>query len=98
MARKSWHLSRRTFLRGAGVSLSLPFMHGMAVGKEQQSLETLPKRAAFIFFPNGVSLPPERDPQFEDWHWFPKGEGRNYEFRTSQAPLTPHRDHISVNI
>jgi len=71
-------------------------MNAMAVGNEQQALKTLPKRAAFIFFPNGVSLPPERDPQHEDWYWFPKGEGRNYEFRTSQKSLNPYRDDISV--
>ena len=35
----------------------------MAVGEEQQAINSLPKRAAFIFFPNGVSLPPEKDPQ-----------------------------------
>ena len=57
MAVKSWHLQRRAFLRGAGVSLALPFMNAMAVGGEQQALQALPKRAAFIFFPNGVSLP-----------------------------------------
>ncbi|MDE0863127.1 MAG: DUF1552 domain-containing protein [Rubripirellula sp.] len=96
MAVKSWHLQRRTFLRGAGVSLTLPFMNAMASGGEQQALESLPKRAAFIFFPNGVSLPPEKDPQHEDWYWFPKGEGKNYEFRTSQASLNPYREDISV--
>jgi len=96
MAMKSWHLPRRTFLRGAGVSLALPFMNAMAVGREQQALKALPKRAAFIFFPNGVSLPPEKDPQHEQWFWFPKGEGRDYEFRTSQQSLNAHRDDISV--
>lgn len=96
MAMKSWHLSRRTFLRGTGVSLALPFMNAMATGSEQQAFNALPKRAAFVFFPNGVSLPPERDPQYEDWFWFPKGEGRNYEFRTSQASLNRFRDDISV--
>lgn len=96
MAMKSWHLPRRTFLRGAGVSLALPFMNAMAVGSEQQALKALPKRAAFIFFPNGVSLPPEKDPQYEQWFWFPKGGGRDYEFRTSQQSLNPHRDDISV--
>ncbi len=93
---KSWHISRRTLLRGAGVSLALPFMNAMAVGKEQQALKTLPKRAAFIFFPNGVSLPSERDPNHEEWFWFPRGEGRDYEFRTSQKDLNPFRDDISV--
>ncbi|MEM7009930.1 MAG: DUF1552 domain-containing protein [Verrucomicrobiota bacterium] len=93
---KSWHLPRRTFLRGAGLSLGLPFMNAMAVGNETKALEELPKRSAFIFFPNGVSLPPENDPQHEDWFWFPKGEGRDYEFRTSQEALNPFREDISV--
>lgn len=96
MADKSWHLQRRTFLRGAGVSMALPFMNAMAVGTESQALNELPKRAAFIFFPNGVSLPPKKDPQHEDWFWFPKGEGRDFEFRTSQAALNPLRDKLSV--
>ena len=96
MAQKSWHLPRRTFLRGAGVSLAVPFLNSMAVGTEQQAIKSLPKRAAFIFFPNGVSLPPEKDPQHDDWFWFPKGQGNDYEFRTSQDSLNPYRDDISV--
>lgn len=96
MAVKSWQLQRRTFLRGAGLSLALPFMNAMAVHGEQQALSELPKRAAFVFFPNGMSLPPENNPQHEDWFWFPKGSGKNYEFRTSQAPLNPLRKDISV--
>ena len=96
MAVKSWHLKRRTFLKGTGVSLAVPFLNSMAVGAEQKTLSALPKRAAFIFFPNGVSLPPEKDPQYEDWFWFPKGEGKDYQFRTSQDALNPYRDDISV--
>lgn len=96
MADKSWQLHRRTFLRGSGISLALPFMNAMAVRGEQQAIENLPKRAAFIFFPNGVSLPSEKDPQHEDWYWFPKGEGKDYKFRTSQDALNPYRDDISV--
>ena len=84
MASKSWHFGRRTFLRGAGVSLGLPFLNAMAGASESKALAALPKRAAFIFFPNGVSLPTEKDPQHEDWYWFPKGEGRNYEFRKAK--------------
>ena len=93
---KSWHLPRRTLLRGASLSLGLPFLNAMAAGKEDKALKQLPKRAAFIFFPNGVSLPPANDPQHEDWYWFPKGEGKDYEFRTSQEALNPYRDDISV--
>ena len=57
MASKSWHFGRRTFLRGAGVPLGLPFLNAMAGASESKALAALPKRAAFIFFPNGVSLP-----------------------------------------
>ena len=96
MASKSWHFGRRTFLRGAGVTLGLPFLNAMAGASEAKALAALPKRAAFIFFPNGVSLPTEKDAQHEDWYWFPKGEGRNYEFRTSQKALNPYREDISV--
>jgi hypothetical protein len=96
MAVKSWQFQRRTFLRGAGVSLALPFMNAMTASGAQKALQALPKRAAFIFFPNGVSLPPAKDPQHEDWYWFPKGEGKSYEFRTSQASLNPYREDISV--
>jgi len=96
MKKKSWHLDRRTFLRGTGVTLGLPFMNAMTANGEQQALKALPKRAAFIFFPNGVSLPPEKDPHHEEWSWFPKGEGSNYRFRTSQESLNPYREDISV--
>ena len=29
MAKKSWHLDRREFLRGSGVALALPFLDAM---------------------------------------------------------------------
>ena len=93
---KSWHLPRRSFLRGTGLSLGLPFLNAMAVGNEAKALKELPKRAAFIFFPNGVSLPPEKDPQHEDWYWFPKGGGKSFEFRKSQEALNPYREDLSV--
>lgn len=97
MKKKSWHLDRRTFLRGVGgISLGLPFLNCMMAHGEEKALKELPRRAAFIFFPNGVSLPGEKDHQFEDWHWFPKGKGRNYEFRKSQDHLNPYRKDISV--
>jgi len=96
MASKSWHFERRTFLRGAGITLGLPFLNAMAGASESKALAALPKRAAFIFFPNGVSLPTEKDPQHEDWYWFPKGEGRNFEFRKSQEALNPYREDLSV--
>lgn len=96
MKQKSWHLDRRTFLRGSGLSLALPFMNAMAVGGEEKALDALPKRAAFIFFPNGCSHPSSETESHEDWYWFPKGAGRDYTFRTSQKYLNPFREDISV--
>ena len=66
MKQKSWHLDRRTFLKGSGRSLALPFMNAMAVGREENALQELPKRAAFIFFPNGCSHP-GKGQAHEEW-------------------------------
>ena len=96
MKKNSWHLDKRTFLKGSGIALALPFMNAMAVGAEEKAVKSLPKRAAFIFFPNGLSLPPEKDDQHEDWYWYPKGEGRNYEFRKIQQALNPYLEDITV--
>ena len=95
MASKSWHFGRRTFLRGAGVTLGLPFLNAMA-GASEAKLSPLCPRGGLHLFPNGVSLPTEKDPQHEDWHWFPKGGGRNFEFRKSQEALNPYREDLSV--
>ena len=44
--RKSWQLDRRTFLRGAGTSLALPWLNGMAWATQRQSL---PPGCVFYF-------------------------------------------------
>ena len=80
----SWHLDRRTFLKGTGVALSLPFLESMALGAGPKTAAELPRRMCCIYFPFGVSLPPEgRDDS--DWNWFPKGEGRDFQFRNTGA-------------
>ncbi len=93
MTRKSWHLDRRTLLQGAGISLALPLMEAM--GGTYASAAT-PVRSCFLFFPNGVSLPPESHDAHQDWYWFPQGDGRDYTFTRSLAPLSPHRNEISI--
>ena len=75
---KSWHLDRRTFLRGTGVALSLPFLNSMALAAGPKT--ALPKRMCCVYFPFGVALPPEGR-EDSDWNWFPKGEGRDFQFR-----------------
>ncbi|MEK6236202.1 MAG: DUF1552 domain-containing protein, partial [Planctomycetales bacterium] len=95
-SKKSWRLHRRELLRGAGgVALGLPFLEGMSWASESKAVEELPKRVACFFFPNGVSLPAEKDPNHKDWHWFPSGEGRDYVLNKSTESLEKHRSEIT---
>ena len=92
MSRKSWHLDRRLFLQGVGVSVGLPYLECMANDK---SAADRPKRFAAVYFPYGVSLP-KPGTEFGDWNWFPSGEGRDFKFNKSLAPLEAHRESLTV--
>ncbi len=94
MAQKSWHLDRRTFLRGTGVAVALPWLESM--GRAADVPKERPKRVCAVYFANGVSLPPEKHEDHEKWHWFPLGEGRDYRFTQTLSPLEPFRDDLSV--
>jgi hypothetical protein len=90
---KSWQIKRRTFLRATGCSLALPWLDAMAApGKRAKQP---PKRFCSMFFPYGVSLPKAED-DLAEWHWFPEGEGRDFQFNKSLAVLEPVRDHVTV--
>jgi hypothetical protein len=94
MPRNSWHLDRRTFLRGAGVSLALPWLEAMA---HATPATPRPKRFCALFFGNGVALPTRNKPDYEDWHWFPHSEGgRDYRLTKSLEPLQPHKGDMTI--
>ena len=87
MSTKSWHLSRRTFLRGAGAAIALPMLDAMVPLRALAS--TAPKapvRLAVMFFPNGV------------WPkaWVPEQVGAGYELPFSLAPLAKLKDQFLV--
>jgi len=67
-------ISRRTFLRGAGAMMSLPWLESIA---SAQNLSQPPLRMAFLFMPNGVR--PD--------YWTPAGDGEDYEFTPHLKPL-----------
>jgi len=97
MSKKSWHLDRRTFLKGLGVSCMLPYLEGMAMTNFTTFAEPLePKRLCFLYFPNGVALPPEESVYHKKWNWFPTEEGRNYSLSQSLTPLEKHRNEMSI--
>ena len=95
MAGPSWHLERRTFLRGAGVSLALPLMDAMIRSGKAAEQAELPRRMCGIYFPFGVSLPPDSHEQSE-WNWFPKGEGKDFRFTNTLSSLESLRRDVTV--
>ena len=95
MSSKSWHLDRRTFLRGLGVAVALPYLEGMGSAL-QGAQAAAPRRLAFVYFPNGCSLPSLDDEKYREWRWFPDGEGADYRFTRVLASLEPFRKDLSV--
>src|SRR6476659_9418349 len=79
-------LSRRTFLRGLGVSMALPWLESFNVwgdtprGNEASS--EAPVRLAVLFAGNG----------FHSKEWWAKGEGKNMELGEVLAPLHDFRE------
>jgi hypothetical protein len=79
------HLPRRTFLRGVGVTLALPFMDSMVPAQTPASTGGVnrPSRFMGIWHPHGAA---------PGW-WHPKGEGKNFEFSFITQPFEPVREH-----
>jgi len=98
MKKKSWHLDRRTFIRGLGVTCMLPYFEsmGMSTPMKDSGSSTAPKRLCYLYFPNGVSMPPLESVEHAKWNWFPIGEGENYTFTKSLASLESHRKEMSI--
>ncbi len=93
MPQASWHLDRRTFLRGAGLSLALPWLEAMSHANQPAAR---PKRFCAIFFGNGVALPSRNSREYQEWHWFPHTEGTDYRLTRSLEPLEPHRRDMTI--
>ncbi|MHC4995876.1 MAG: DUF1552 domain-containing protein, partial [Planctomycetota bacterium] len=94
MTRKSWHLDRRAFLRGSGVTLGLPFLDCMREDVKAAGNDT-PKRLCSVYFPYGASVPAE-DHDDRDWGWFPVREEGGFRYTKVMEPLEGLRDHVSV--
>lgn len=88
---KSWHLDRRTMLRGTGATLALPFLECMA---DSAPASELPKRFCSMYFPYGASTPPDNH-EDRKWGFLPTGEGRDFQLTETLKSLEPLRDQIS---
>ncbi len=81
-------ISRRTALRGLGVSMALPWLEIMGPRRAMgaQATGAPPVRLAFVFMPNGVNYE----------HWEPAGDGAEFTLSSTLEPLAPVRQHLNI--
>jgi Protein of unknown function (DUF1552) len=90
------HVSRRSFLRGVGVSMALPALESLwspqaaAAAANESALAIsrtgAPLRTAFIYVPNGV----------HQKNWWPKAEGKDFELSATLKPLEKVKSEIQI--
>ena len=78
-------LPRRTFLRGMGTAVALPFLDAMTPALAQGARQG-PVRMAFVYVPNGMDMR----------HWNMNYEGKLGALPQTLQPLEPHKDDILV--
>lgn len=86
---RSRSISRRTMLRGLGVTMSLPWLESLPVwGATNAALPTgeAPVRLAVLFSGNG----------YHSKEWWAKGAGSDMELGSVLAPLQAHREKMLV--
>ncbi len=79
-----WLLNRRHFLRGVGAGIALPLLNCM-VPLRAAAATAQPRRAVFVYVPNGVNV--------LTWQ-IPKA-GRDYEFSAPMRSLEKHRANLT---
>jgi hypothetical protein len=77
-------LDRRTFLRGAGATLALPWLDAMVPARGAVALP--PVRSLFVFAPNGMKMD----------EWTPAETGRKVTLPFLLEPLAPVRERVTV--
>jgi hypothetical protein len=87
---KMHRFSRRTFLRGVGVSMALPWMESLAVWgdvtRPSSPASQAPVRLAVLFSGNG----------FHSKEWWAKGSGKKMELGKVLTPLADFREKMLV--
>ena len=85
-------LSRRTVLRGMGVSLALPFLDAMVPALSTAATAAKPvHRYGFFYMPNGVAMN-----HTGVNYWKPTTVGADFEFSPILKPLEPFRNQLTV--
>jgi hypothetical protein len=79
-------LPRRSFLRGMGTAVALPFLDAMAPALAAATTSKPPVRMAFVYVPNGIMMN----------GWNPDYEGKLGELPRILKPLEPYREDITL--
>ncbi len=82
-AAKQSGLTRRTMLRGMGVTMALPWMESLRAWGDDKAAEP-PVRLAVLFAGNG----------FHGREWWAKGEGKGMELGKVLEPLAPFKEKL----
>jgi len=90
------HISRRTLLRGMGVSLALPLLDSMVPAQTplSKTAATPKPRLACIEMVHGAAG--STGEGTNKHYWAPEKEGRDFEWSQSLEPLAPYRDYITI--
>ena len=90
MSTRRWRPSRRTFLRGTGAAIALPWLESMrpamAFADSAPAMPTPPVRFACLYFPNGAYMQ----------NWIPQDAGTDYKLPFSLSPLEPVKEDVLV--
>ena len=82
------HIPRRTFLRGMGVSIALPYMEAMLPAQTplKNTVAAATPRFTFVYVPHGMIM----------GEFTPATEGANFEITNILTPLEPFRNQLHV--
>jgi hypothetical protein len=90
------HLSRRTVLRGLGVSLGLPFLDSMVPAQTRLHRTAAIPKPRFVAIEMVHGAAGSTTIGRANNYWSPAQEGRNFAFTETLKPLEPLRDYITV--
>lgn len=82
------HLPRRTFLRSALATVSLPLLDAMIPASTAlaQTAAVAPPRMGFFYFPHGAVMD----------YWTPDKAGSDFELKQLLKPLEAHKDYLTI--
>jgi hypothetical protein len=91
MNQRADKINRRALLKGAGVTVALPWLEslpffGSEALADSPAAAAFPKRIAVLFMGNGISPP----------HWSARGAGADMQLSKSLEPLAPFRSRLNV--